>query len=192
MRQRLLLLVSIVGLALYGAGTASAATARSTSSHRHYCVAEAVPAGSSRTAHATCYSTFARAILAATDGRVDLPASAEPGSVTPDELNAGPVVPNTVYVLSIDYQNDYFGGNTLTWTQTSRCGSFQASSMPSGWNDTISSVIASSGCATTLFWDINFGGSTYAIAKNGSAAALGKFNDQASSQTWCPTYPCGR
>jgi hypothetical protein len=185
--RRLLLLVSVAGLILYSGGGADAAT---TPPGGHYCVAKAVPVGSSRTAHATCFSTFARAIAAATDGRVRLPAWAKPGSVTPNELNAGADAPDTEFVLSIDYQNSDFGGDTLTWTQTSKCGSFQASSMPSGWNDTVSSVIASSGCANTLFKNDDFGSTTFGIPKNGSASALGSFNDQTSSETWCPGLPC--
>jgi len=192
MGQRLFLLVSLIGLVLTGGATANAALVRTRPAAGHYCIAEAVQAGSSRTPSVTCFRTFARSIRAATNGRVNLPDSAAPGSVTPAELNVGPVALITEYVLSIDYQDSGFSGNTLTWTQTSRCGSFQASSMPAGWNDTISSVIASSGCATTLFWNTGFGTPSYPIARNGSASSLGTFNDQASSQTWCPTYPCGR
>jgi hypothetical protein len=190
--SRLLLLVSCLALILLGEPAANAATVRSGPSAGHFCVAQAVPAGSSRSAALTCYRTFADSIRAATRGRVSLPESAAPGSVTPAELNAGPAALITQFVLSIDYQNSNFTGNTLTWTQTSRCGSFQAGSMPSGWNDQISSVIASSGCATTLFWNSSFGSPTDPIARNGSAATLGVFNDQTSSQTWCSTYPCGR
>jgi hypothetical protein len=190
MGQRLLLFVSVVGMVLIGGSTASAAVVTVRSSPGHYCVAEALPIGSPGTAPVRCYRTFAQSIRAATNGRINLPRSAAPGSVTPAELNAGPLV--TQYVLSIDYQDSNFSGNSLAWTQTSRCGSFQASNMPAGWNDTISSVIASSGCATTLFKNTGFGTPSYAITRNGSASGLGSFNDQASSQTWCPTYPCGR
>lgn len=189
MRHRLFLLVCIAGLIICNGGAADAATVTTTPSTGHYCVAQAVPAGTSHVAQATCYTTFARAIAAATGGRVRLPASAKPGSVTPNELNAD-ATPDTEFVLSIDYQNVDFGGNTLTWTQTSKCGSFQASSMPSGWNDTISSVIASSGCANTLFRNNDFSSSTFGIPRNGSASALGSFNDEASSQAWCPGLPC--
>jgi len=94
-------------------------------------------------------------------------------------------------VLSIDYKDANFGGSTFTWYQTSTCGSFQTGSMPSGWNDMISSVAAYSGCATTLFYNINFGQPTYLITVNGNAASLGSMNDKTSSQKWCHTYPCG-
>lgn len=192
MKRHLTLMASVIGLVLYGGtAAASAATAQQgPSTHDRYCIAEAVPLGSSLTPTMTCYHSFAASIKAATGGRVRLPASAKPGSVTPDELNAGAESPATTFVLSIDYQNIDFGGQSLIWQQSTKCGSFQASSMPSGWNDVISSVAAESGCATTLFQNTGFTGSTFKIAKNGTASSLGSFNDQASSQKWCPTYPC--
>jgi hypothetical protein len=190
--RRMLLLASSLALVLFGGTVASAATVKPGHSAGHFCVAQAVPAGSSAAAPVACYRTFAASILAATRGRVNLPDRTAPGSVTPAELNAGPAALVTEFVLSIDYQNSNFTGNTLTWTQTSRCGSFQAASMPAGWNDSVSSVITASGCATTLFWNNNFGSPTDPIARNSSASSLGVFNDQTSSQTWCPTYPCGR
>ncbi len=213
MHRRLPLLLTMAGLLLYGSlfgsTAATAATARHVPNARHrYCVAKApaatrapaaasaAGAASARRPPATCYATFAASIMAATHGLVRLPASTTPRSITAGQINADAAAasgatPDTTYVLSIDYQNANFGGNTLTWTQSSKCGSFQASSMPSGWNDTVSSVSASSGCATTLFWNVNFESPTYPIAKNGSKASLGVFNDETSSQTWCTAEPCG-
>lgn len=194
MKHSLPLALAIAGLLAYGgnaaAGAATVTHDKAGQDHR-YCIAEAVPVGSTQQAAAVCYPTFAASVLAATSGRVRLPAGERPGSVTPGQLDAGPIVPGTTYVLSIDYQNIDFGGNSFVWYQTSKCGSFQAPTMPSGWNDTISSVIAENGCATTLFWNANFGSPTYPIARNGSAASLGVFNDETSSQTWCTRSPCG-
>src|SRR5216683_598930 len=192
MKHRLGLVLPLVGLLLSGgAVSASAASAHTASSGKgQYCTAEAQPTGSSVTPTATCYSTFSASIRAATGGRVKLPASAKPGSVTPDQLNARANAPATVFVLSIDYKDINFGGATLTWTQSSGCGSFQAGSMPSGWNDVVSSVITESGCANTLYQNINFGGTTFSISRNSSAAKLGTFNDQTSSEKWCTAKPC--
>jgi hypothetical protein len=191
MRRRLLLVLPVLGLVIYGGTAASASVTQPRISTGHNCVARATPLGSSRAPTFSCYATFAQAVNAATGGRVRLPASATPRSTTPDEINARTDAPNTTYVLSIDWTSTNYGGNSLTWTQTSKCGSFQASSMPSGWNDAVKSVAAYSGCANTLFQNNNFGGSTYKIRKDGSSSNLGSFNDQASSETWCPTYPCG-
>ncbi|HEX9623954.1 MAG TPA: peptidase inhibitor family I36 protein, partial [Streptosporangiaceae bacterium] len=105
--------------------------------------------------------------------------------MTAADLREWAAVPATVYVLSIDWVNTNFTGGSLTWTQSSKCGSFQASSMPSGWNDVVSSVATDSGCANTLYQNTNFGGSKYSISRNSSAASLGSFNDLTSSEKWC-------
>jgi hypothetical protein len=164
-------------------------TARAASSiHQRHCVARAIAQGTNEETLVHCYQTFDAAIGAATNGRVHLKNAAMSRAVSATELSGD--VPQTTYVLSIDYQNANFGGSTFTWFQSAPCGSYQTSSMPSGWNDVISSVAAYSGCATTLYWNVNFGTPTYAIGVNGSSANLGTFNDKASSQKWCPVYPC--
>jgi hypothetical protein len=199
MKSSSVLAVSLAGLVLYGSSiSASAVTAHQApssrpSTHARYCTAKAEPAGSAATPTATCYSTFSASIRAATGGRVRLPVAAKPGSVTPDELNAAAAgnTPASVVVLSIDYKDINFGGATLTWTQNNVCGNFQAASMPGGWNDVVSSVVTRSGCANTLYKNINFGGTTFSIGRNNSAANLGSFNDQTSSEKWCPSRPCG-
>lgn len=182
-RRSLLTLLSVTALILLGAPTVAFAAGTARSSSRH-CVAEAVPAGSSARPAVSCYATFAQSIRAATSGRVSLPATVAPGSVRPDELNAGPASPDTTYVLSIDWAGTNFSGNSLTWYQSSKCGSFQASSMPSGWNDVVQSVAAYSNCANTLYQNNNYGGRTYHIGKNGSASSLGSMNKQTSSEKW--------
>jgi hypothetical protein len=187
-RRSLLTLLSVSALVLFSAPVALAAgTAHSAGRH---CVAEAVPAGSSARPAVTCYATFAQSIRAATRGRVRLPANAAPASVTPAQLNAGAATPDTTYVLSIDWDGTNFSGASLTWTQSSRCGSFQAASMPSGWNDRVSSVEAFSNCANSLFKNNNYGTPRYNIGRNGSVANLGSFSNVTSSEKWCPTSPC--
>lgn len=194
MKHRLFLFASIVGLLTYGglAAASAAAASHAPASHaKKFCVALAKSAGSSAAPTMTCYSTFAASIRAATSGRISLPASARPGSVTPDQLNAGPAVPNTTYVLSIDWADTNFTGPSLAWEQTSKCGSFQASSMPPGWNDVVESVETFSGCANTLYENIDFGGTTFSIGRDSSASTLGSFNDKTSSEKWCTAKPCG-
>ena len=191
MKHRLLLAVSIFGLVLYG-GTAAATAAPAgthASASQQNCVATALPAGDPGTPSVTCYATFAKAISAATHGRVQLPASATPGSVTIRQLNAG-ATPATTFVLSIDWVNNNFGGDSLTWTQSSACGSFQASGMPPGWNDIDIVRRHHSGCANTLYKNAGFGGTTFSIGRNSSASSLGSMNDQTSSEKWCTAKPC--
>lgn len=201
MKHRMPLIAISAGLLVAGAlamaGPAAAAAPATEPGPGHpYCAAQAIPAGTiQQTAPGmACYASFAASIRAATHGRVRLPSTARPRTVTAAELNApasDPAAAATTYVLSIDFQNANYGGTSLAWYQSTKCGAFYAAAMPSGWNDTISSVIAYNGCATTLFHNASFAGSTYVIDKNGSASTLGSFNDEASSQTWCTAAPCG-
>jgi hypothetical protein len=135
-----------------------------------------------------CFKTFGAAVNAATGGRVKLKNAASGRLVSRAELGGAGTL--TSVVLSIDYHDANFTGSTLIWNQSVGCGYYQSASMPSGWNDVVSSIADYSGCANTHYHDANFGGSTYRIGVNGSAASLGSFNDQTSSEKWCPVYPC--
>jgi peptidase inhibitor family I36 len=192
MKRALLLIVSLTGLLLYGvtATAVAATTHRAAASQGQNCVAEAEPAGSMVTPTATCYSSFSAAIRAATGGTVRLPATAKPGSVTSSMIDAWNADPATSFVLSIDYKDADFNGPSLTWTQSTNCGNFQAAGMPSGWNDVISSLVTSTGCANTLYQNANFGGMTVSISKDTARSGLGSFNDLTSSQKWCTAKPC--
>jgi Peptidase inhibitor family I36 len=200
MKRRLVLVAALSGLLLYGSATAaSAATHHRAASSQHQrpaagaaqnCVAQALPAGSMVTPTATCYATFSAAIKAATGGRVTLPATAKPGSVTPAMIDAWNAAPATTFVLSIDYKDANFGGGSLTWTQSSDCGKFQAASMPSGWNDVVSSLVTGTNCANSLYQNVRFGGTRLDVSKNTSRSGLGSFNDLTSSQKWCTAKPC--
>ncbi len=193
MKHRLVLTISLAGLVLASGAAAASATpahAQRAASQPQNCVAEAAPAGSMVTPTATCYSSFAASIAAATGGRIRLPASTKPGSITRAEISAWNAVPATVFVLSIDWKDANYSGASLTWTQSTDCGRFQAASMPSGWNDVVSSVVTSADCANSLFQNINFGGSRLDISRNTSRATLGSFNDLTSSEKWCTSKPC--
>jgi len=135
---------------------------------------------------ASAFATFAEAIAVATDNRLQLAPSTTTGDVTEQQLDAasrdGPL---TDVVIGIDYSGSNFSGNSLTWTKPSGCGTYSTSSMPAGWNDVIKSVQNFNGCATTLYQNINFGGSTSTTAVNSSSSDLGSFDSQASSQKWC-------
>jgi hypothetical protein len=91
--------------------------------------------------HRCVHATFAEAIAAATGGTVHLSPTAKPIQLTQGMLAAAP---DTQPVIGIDYVNSNFQGNTLTRAESvGGCAvgqNFQASSMPSGWNDVVSSA----------------------------------------------------
>jgi hypothetical protein len=183
------MLIPVAALLLLGMPASALATAGAPSAGQD-CTAQALPAGSAAAPVVTCYATFAQSIRAATSGRVNLPARTAARSVSLTELNAGPATPAATYVLSIDWTGTGYSGNSLTWYQSSKCGNFQASSMPSGWNDVVSSAATYSGCVNTLYQNINFGGSTLTVRKDTADKTLGSFNRQTSSEKWCTASRC--
>jgi peptidase inhibitor family I36 len=184
--KRAVTCISCIAILLLADAAAVDAAPNSASSQRH-CIQKASTTGSLNE-HVQCFKTFDAAISAATGGRVNLRSASSGRLVSPTELGgAGPL---TQVILSIDYHDANFSGSTFTWYASTGCGFYQTSSMPSGWNDVVSSVDVFSSCAETLYHDSNFGGSTFRIGVNGSAASLGSFNDQTSSEKWCPVYPC--
>ena len=183
---RPLLVVTTVALAALAGPTPSAAAAQS-----RQCIAQPQPDGQAPAMD--CFATFAQAIAAATTGRVQLPPNAAPSLLPAADVDAAGNVddsPSTTVIIGIDFTGTSYSGSSLTWYQSAGCGSYQASSMPAGWNDVIESVANYSGCGTTLYQNINFGGSTFSVGIDGSAPTLGSFNDEASSQKWCAAASC--
>ncbi len=160
--------MSVVGLA----GPASAAVGpHAPNQVAKHCVVALGPA-STGVPVAVCYPTFAQAMRAASSG---------------NRTNVGP---RTGVVIGVDYSSTGFAGSTLTWTESSGCGSYAVSSMPAGWNDVIESVRNLNGCGTTLYQNTSFGGLTASVPVNGSKSSLASFNQMASSQRWCTSNTC--
>ena len=137
-----------------------------------------------------CFAGLNAAVAAATNGRVQLPSGTTGADLRSIPLNDAAAAPGDYDVVSIEWTGSNYTGSSLTWQGPSPCGTYANSSMPRGWNDTIRSVAQYSGCATTLYWDINFGGATRAIDVNASVPDLGDFDANVSSQKWCPVFSC--
>lgn len=163
----------------------------SANSGGRYCV-ESVTPGST----ATCFSSFGASISFATGGRVNLANAAVSRDVSASELGetTTPASTNSVplgsLVLAIDYATSSYRGTTLTWTGSGCSSTIGGGNIPSWFNDTAQSVHAYSGCATTLFWNANYGPPSYPVHVNGSVATMGSFNNEASSQLFCDYYGC--
>lgn len=136
-----------------------------------------------------CFGALNAAVAAATDGRIQLPAGTTGAAIRAIPLNRGAGA-SDYRVVSIEWTRSNYSGASLTWQAPSSCGDYASSSMPRGWNDAIRSVAQYSGCASTLYWDVNFGGDTLPIGINASVADLGHFDANVSSQKWCPVLPC--
>ena len=153
------------------------------SGHGRHCVAE-LGASTMR-----CFAALNAAVAAATDGRVQLLASTAGAALRAIPLNDGAGA-SDYHVVSIEWTRSNYSGASLTWQAPSSCGDYASSSMPRGWNDAIRSVAQYSGCATTLYWDVNFGGATQAIDVDASVPDLGSLDANVSSQKWCPVFSC--
>ena len=130
--------------------------------------------------------------LAAFSAAVLLPTNSASASTSPDP--SGSALAGTTTVVSIHYSQTGYTGSTYSLTQVQNpagtCGYTQLSNFTSGWNDNIMSTHTYGNCATTLFYDTSFGLPTYPIHVNASVSTLGSFNNEASSEKWCPAYAC--
>lgn len=167
--------------------------------HPH-CVAESKPIGDTTLQQSPhCFTTFGEAIAYATNGRIHLANAKTAREVTEAELTQNPdpsgsALAGTTTVVSIHYSQTGYTGSTYSLTQVQNpagtCGYTQLSNFTSGWNDNIMSTHTYGNCATTLFYDTSFGLPTYPIHVNASVSTLGSFNNEASSEKWCPAYAC--
>ena len=141
-----------------------------------------------KASEARCFKNFSEAVEFATRGRVQLPRGAVPEDVDDELLNGGDIGIEATYVIGIEYQHSNFGGATLTFTSSVTCYGYTHSysnlSYLSGWNDTISSARAYSGCTHSYHYEhAYFGG---AIVDCGTSCSYvgGAMNDRTSSLRW--------
>lgn len=129
----------------------------------------------------TCYPTFSAAIFAATAGTVLLDESFEPKHLTDEMLEPAP---EDHTIIGVAYSGSDYSGTSLTWIGHGNCGwftSYSASSMPSGWDNVISSAIEYAGCANNPYFEhTNFGGASIDC----TCATMGVMDNQASSAKW--------
>jgi hypothetical protein len=191
-KRRLICVLAVLGLMTFVCTASAAPTGKGEGKH---CVAMLVPAGLGpmelkASQQPECFPTFRDAIFSATKGRVLLPKRSfeeqldildQEIRVRQDELaKAGS------FVVAIDYVNSNFGGNTLTWTSPGPCtasGGFNAPSMPSGWNDVVSSTRGFSNCDKNVLWEhASFMGSKLVCRPD--CSSVGSMNDKTSSREW--------
>jgi hypothetical protein len=165
-RMLVLAAAAVVAVITTSPNIALAAGATASPSAERHCIAQPSPSGDPAM---QCFTTFAAAN---------------------DAVSAEGVGPDTTVIIGIDYTGTSFTGSSLTWYQSAGCGTYSASSMPTGWNDVVSSVANYNGCGSTLYQNTNFGGSTYSVGVNATKSTLGTFNDTASSQKWCTLSNC--
>jgi hypothetical protein len=141
---------------------------------------------------ARCFATFPAAIAAATGGRVTTAPASPAVAVRDAAFTAALEEASSTFasvVVGIEYADLNYGGASLSMTAAGRCDysldvDYRFPSLPSGWNDRISSFRSYSNCAQQLFRGTSFSGGALtnivsSLSYVGSAA-----NDQASSVTF--------
>ena len=181
----------IIALALIAATTNSVIT------NPKHCFALISPAdgnsgGVSQILETACFSTFAQAIEAATHGRVKLDPSMVPQDVTKAMINSdeGVITSATQVVIGIDWDYTIFGGNSYTYVANDYgCSSsiqYGITTMPSGWDNRVSSARGYSNCNYYYHYqNTNYGGTS--IACHTSCSSMGTLDKDTSSERWAYT-----
>ncbi len=193
-----LLSVGILVVGLFLASPIQAtAHAMATQSAAKHCVIQLNPIRAGQTSSSivsyTCYATFSASIAAATGGRVHLATNTSPQALS-QAIRA--LSPSSINVIVIFFVDGNYGGNTYTATTSgSSCSTgatYGDTSMPSGWNDVVSSLEGGFyGCTWDRLWaNINYGGASQCFT--GNVSYVGNvMNDQTSSWYVRTTNVCG-
>lgn len=162
--------------------------------NKQHCYALIIPIeegnnGSSRVIKAECFDNFADSIYAATNGRVQLDRFIQPDEVTNESLNStnGVSSTNSQVVIGIDWDSTNFAGSSYTWVVSgSGCSSstqYSVPSMPSGWDNRISSARGYSNCNYFYHYqNTNYGGSS--VVCNTDCSSMGSLDNATSSEKW--------
>jgi hypothetical protein len=143
---------------------------------------------------ARCFATYRAAVAYGTGGQVtDAPVSARSAALDPTFARTISALPTVMAAASVllgtEYANANFGGSSLSLFGAGQCDNssdadFRFASLPTGWNDRISSFRSFSNCAQQLFRNTNFGGGSLTIIISSLAYVGAAANDQASSLTF--------
>jgi len=143
---------------------------------------------------ARCFATYRAAVAYGTGGQVTgAPVSARSAALDPTFARTMSALPTVTAAASVllgtEYANANFGGSSLSLFGGGQCDNssdadFRFASLPTGWNDRISSFRSFSNCAQQLFRNTNFGGGSLTIIISSLSYVGAAANDQASSLTF--------
>jgi hypothetical protein len=186
---------AISGSAAAGTHQSHATSGRATAGSGQHCVVNL-----SDNNKTTCHGSFRAAIADATEGHItdapQNPATAARDAAFESRINALATTQHNAlssYVLSIEYTNVNFSGESHVFVGWDICGD-TSYSVPDaslvGWNDKTSSFAAYSECWVKHFENTSFTGARTDFLT--SAATLGVMNGATSSILWqalnCPPY----
>lgn len=133
-----------------------------------------------------CFATFSEAISSVTQGAVQLSATARAADFKEEDLMraAAPTRASLPYIVGIGYADSDFGGTAYIFTSVEPCGAVFYGTLPSGWEDTISSAKAYANCNHSWHYENpHFGGAQRDCGT--SCSYIGDaMNDRTSSIFW--------
>lgn len=146
-----------------------------------HCVAGPLHRGQNKLAEVPihCFDTFSEAVSAATDGKVELPPDATGAGLTPEMLLG-------TTVIGIDYQDSNYQNDAYIWSTDHLPGcsdgtGYGIDTMPSGWDNKVSSAISYQGCNTWIHYQDQYHGGAQITC---TCASMGAMNDRTSSEEW--------
>lgn len=136
-----------------------------------------------------CYSTYAAALSAGSDGAIQLSSSTTPSSLTDTSLAAATSLSASSNVLiGTEWNLGGYGGSSNSYFATATCSSTQSWSLSyvgDTWNDAFQSGKGFGGCNTNKkFADSNFGGDVATCTPN--CTDYGLLDNRVSSLKWKP------
>ncbi|MBT2517429.1 peptidase inhibitor family I36 protein [Streptomyces sp. ISL-90] len=143
-----------------------------------HCAVEVQPTADGATAEPVCFDTRAEV-----DGYLQ-------GALAADD-NSRMTAAASSTILGRVYTDVNGGGSSLTFWGSSGCYgvTFGFASLPSGWNNTISSAGGSNGCWVTLYTETSYGGSRLNCTP--WCGSMGSWNDRTKSIIFRPTGTFG-
>lgn len=128
-----------------------------------------------------CFDSFSEAIYAATKGAVRLAPTTKPSELTPQMLALA-----STTVIGIDYSSPNYQGSSLVWVVNNTVGcntgySYVSPTMPSGWNDVVSSARTYGGCINNPHYEHTYYGGA---VLNCTCATMGVMDNATSSEKW--------
>jgi hypothetical protein len=186
MKQRLVVVLLGISIAIVPAGRSSAASGkhcaiRLTAAHRHGVVdhtkAEVIG----------CFDTFAEALQLGSDGRIRVPIGTTPMQLTDQQVSAA--ASSSDVLIGTEFNIQGFGGSSNSYFAPSTCSAnniWETNYVGDPWNDYFSSGKGFGGCDhNKKFQAADFGGDVLTCTPNCADYGSGMSN-QVSSLRWRP------
>ncbi len=131
-----------------------------------------------------CYSSFALVVDALSEGTVEVAADA----ITVTDAQRAAITPLSTFIIGQVFADASYAGSSYTFYTSGDCDTnadvdWNVASMPTGWNDRVTSFKSFGQCATRIWQDTSYGGASYGFYVNSTNVGA-TMNDETSSIQW--------